>query len=118
MQRADSQRRTQTGNQPIGGIVHPDRQRARYCGGVVPLHQRNHRRDRPTARLDAMDHRVHMQGGRVALRIGDGDRHGLDLGNRGRGIGPACFDGGKGAGLAEHIEQIGRRAFGDHHHRT
>jgi len=104
--------------QSIGGIVHPDCQRARYCGGAIPLDQRDHRRDRPTARFDALDHCVDVQGGRAALRIGDGERHRLDLGNRGRGIGPACFDGGKRAGFAEHIEQIGRRAFGDHHHRT
>ncbi len=45
-------------------------------------------------------------------------RRRLDFGDGRRRIGEAGLDDRKGAGLAERIEQIGRRSLGDHDHRT
>ena len=54
----------------------------------------------------------------AAIRIGEHQRGRLDLGDGGGRVGQARLDDREGAGLAEHIEQIGRRALGDHDHRT
>ena len=62
--------------------------------------------------------RAQVPGRRRAFGIGNGERDRLDFGDgRGR-IGPARLDDREGAGLAEHVDQIGRRGLGDHDHRT
>ena len=53
---------------------------------------------------------------RIGIREQQGGR--LDFGDGRRRIGEAGLDDRKGAGLAEHIEQTGRRPLGDHDHRT
>ena len=55
---------------------------------------------------------------RRSIRIPEHQRGRLDLGDGRRRIGEAGLDDRKGAGLAERIEQIGRRSLGDHDHRT
>ena len=71
MQGSHPQRRAHSRNQPLGGIVQCDCQRARDGRPGVVIHQRDDRHDRTAARLDAMD-------GGAKVRFGDdadaGDR--------------------------------------------
>ena len=55
---------------------------------------------------------------RRALRISNGQRDWLNLGDGRRSIRPPRFDDREGAGLAQYVEQIGRRILGNHDHRT
>ena len=59
-----------------------------------------------------------MPASRPALRVGDGEGNRLDFCNRSGRIAPARLDDREGAGLAEYINQIGRRGFGDDDHWT
>ena len=72
----------------------------------------------PPTGLDALGQRPHQPRIGRGIRVGEDKRGRLDFGDGGGRIGPAGLDDRKGAGLAEHIEQIGRRILGDHDHRT
>ena len=118
MQAADAQRRVQPCDQALGGVVDRDRQCAWNGKGAARAHPRDHRHDRAAARLDAFDRRIHLSRRGNGLVVGDGECDGLGFGDRGGHIRPARLRDRKRARLGEHIAEIGRRAFGNHHHRT
>jgi len=118
MQRPDAQRRAQPCNQPVRGVVELDRKRIRDRRRAVLVQERNDRHDGATTRVDGMGDRAQVLGRRRAFRVGDGERDRLDLGDGGGSIRPACLHDRERPGLAEHVDQVGRRVLGDHDHRT
>jgi hypothetical protein len=84
---------------------------------VVVAEARQHGHERAHG-LDAAGQVLRPAGLGCGLRLGQQQRAGLNLVDGGAGVGPAGFDDRKRAGIAERIDRIGGRIFGNDHDGT
>jgi hypothetical protein len=118
VQRAHAHGRLQTRDQPLDRQRGIGRKRDRDGGFLVAVDARDDRHDRAVRGGDLQAE--HARGGFIGrgARLGDNHGGGLDRNKGGRRIGPCSLDNREGAGGNQCIDQVGRRAVGDHDHWT